>query len=1094
VGRGRTAGNPAALERELNGRCGDVLDPVFSLRHTVVLEPGAREQLWVVTAAGDRRDAVVAAVDKYASLEAVQRVFEFAWTHAQVELSYLHVRPADAQMFQQLAGYLLYPNSELRAASRRLRRNRLGQDRLWAHGLSGDLPFLAVSIGDESDVGVVRELLLAHTFWRMRGLSVDLVILCEGKSDYLRPLHDRLQKLVQAHSIHTGTEKPGGVFLRNTDQIPEEELTLILAAAHVALVAARGSLRQQLSGSVRPAPDFPPALSVDQPPPEPPSLPLPFLELPYFNGYGGFTRDGREYAIYLGPERETPAPWVNVTANPSFGALVSESGSGFAWCGNSQNNRLTGWSNDPVSDPPSQALYIRDEESGVFWTPTPQPIREMDAYRARHGAGYTVFEHNSHGIEQELVHYVPLDEDGGDPLLVQRLRLRSHSPRPRRLQITFYAEWTLGEDREHTQMHVVTEWDRASGSLFARNSYHPDHGSRVAFAALSPRATGFTADRAEFLGRNRAAHAPAALGRTGLARRSGTGLDPCAALQTTVVVDPGAMVEVTALLGQAGDAEEARRLVRRYSDSVFVEEALDRTRERWDEILGTIQVRTPMLSADFLLNRWLLYQTLSCRVWGRSGFYQSSGAFGFRDQLQDAMALVYTSPALTRQLILNAAARQFVEGDVQHWWHEPGGAGIRSRCSDDLLWLPFVAAHYVRTTGDEEILDEPVPFLQAKLLEDGEHEVYSRPHRADGSAPLLEHCRRAVERGLTAGPHGLPLIGSGDWNDGLNRVGIGGKGESVWLGWFLARVLKDFAELCERRGRKDEGGEARQRADRVAQAVESSGWDGGWYRRAFFDDGTPLGSAGGAEARIDSLPQSWAVLSGAGEPGRARRALRAAREHLVKSDDRLVLLFTPPFENIPQDPGYIKAYPPGVRENGGQYTHGALWLAQAFAALGDGEQAVKLLTILSPVEHARTEEEAMRYAVEPYVAAADVYSIKDRVGRGGWTWYTGSAGWMYQVWVESVLGLRLRGDRLSIRPAIPPAWEGFTLTYRYRSAVYEIAVEHSGGTAGLTEVDGRVMDGMEIPLEDDGRTHRVRVVPGPSGSAPGSSGSVRCQC
>jgi cyclic beta-1,2-glucan synthetase len=1081
VGRGRTVGNPAALERKLTGRCGDVLDPIFSLRQTIVLEAGGRERLCVVTAAGDSRDAVMAMVDKYASLEAAQRAFELAWTHAQVELSYLRVRSSDVQMFQQLAGHLLYPGGELRAASGRLRRNRLGQDRLWAHGLSGDLPIVTVTIGDVNDGEVIRELLLAHTYWRMHGLSVDLVILCEERSDYGQPLRERLQTLVQAHSVHTGTDKTGGVFLRNVDQIPGEELTLILASARVALIAARGSLRQQLSGTARPEAEFPAALSIARRPPEYPSQPLPFLELPYFNGFGGFTPDGREYAVYLGPGRSTPAPWVNVMSNPSFGALVSESGSGFAWYGNSQNNRLTGWSNDPVCDPPSQAIYIRDEESGVFWTPTPLPIREMDAYRARHGAGYTVFEHNSHGIEQELVLYVPLDEEGGDPLLVERLRLRNRSPFTRRLQVTFYAEWTLGEDREDTQRHVVTEWDSASGALFARNRYHPDHGSRVAFAALSPRATTYTADRTEFLGRNRAAHEPAALGRSGLAQRTGTSLDPCAALQKTVVLPPGAMVEVTALLGQAGDAEEARRLVRRYSDSVAVEDALRRTRERWDALLGTVQVTTPVLSMNFLLNRWLLYQALSCRVWGRSGFYQSSGAFGFRDQLQDAMALVYSAPALTRDRILDAASRQFVEGDVQHWWHEPGGAGIRSRCSDDLLWLPFVTAHYVRVTGDENILDEAVPFLQAELLKDGEQEAYNIPRNSDESAPLLEHCRRAVERGLTAGPHGLPLIGSGDWNDGMNRVGVKGKGESVWLGWFLVRVLKDYAELCEHRGREEEAAEVRQRGDELTQTVEDRGWDGEWYLRAFFDDGTPLGSAGSVEARIDSLPQSWAVLSGAGEGGRARRALSAAWEHLVRSEERLVLLFTPPFEKILQDPGYIKAYPPGVRENGGQYTHGALWLAQAFAVLGDGERAVRLLTLLSPVEHARTEEEAMRYAVEPYVAAADVYAMKDRVGRGGWTWYTGSAGWMYRVWLEEVLGFRLRGDRLSIRPAIPPAWDGCTLTYRHRSATYEIAVENPGAAASLLEIDGKRIEGMEIALVDDGRTHRVRVIPEPIG-------------
>ena len=1062
LGRGRDWQNPAL---SLDQTEGYVLDPVFAIQRHVSIEPRQQRQITFVTIAAASREELMGLITKYRDPDVCNRTFELAWSHAQLEYRYLGIQSDAAYRFAELASHLLYPYIRLRAPSERLRRNALGQSRLWDYGISGDLPLVAVVAGDSQGLNLAREVLVAHTYWRLQGFKADLVILNREPASYDQPLHQQLLRLVEAHSAHTGVDQPGGVFLRKADQIPEEDLNLILTVAQAALGLVRGTLSRQLSitstGLL-----YPPQLQVRQIE-EQPSAPLPFLELAYFNGLGGFTAGGREYAIYLGPNATTPAPWINVMANPSFGALVSESGPGCCWYANSQSNRLIPWNNDPVSDTASEAIYIRDEDSGVFWTPTPSPLRELDAYRVKYGQGHTEFEHNSHALEQTLLTFVPLQEDGSDPVRVQRLRIKNRSPGRRRLSVTSYAEFVLGTHREATQMHVISSWDDEAKALFARNPYHPDYGGRVTFASMTPEADSYTGDRTEFLGRNGSASSPAALRRVFLSKRTGPGLDPCGALQTKFELGPGEEITVVLLLGQADNAGHARRLIESYRAAPAVEQALTQTQRSWDSLLNSIQVETPVLSVNFLMNRWLLYQSLSCRIWGRTALYQSSGAYGFRDQLQDGLAVVYSAPQVTRELILRAASRQFIEGDVQHWWHLPSGEGIRSRCSDDLLWLPFALCHYVNVTGDRNILDATASFLEAPPLKEDEQEAYIRPLASMEEATLFEHCRRAIEKGATQGPHGLPLIGAGDWNDGLSSVGDEGKGESVWLAWFLVDVLSKFAIVCDDRGEEDLARAYRERAGILSEAIEATSWDGEWYRRGYFDDGTPLGSRQNEEARIDSLAQSWSVISGAGNLERSAQAMRSVDELLVRRKEKLVLLFTPPFDHSQPHPGYIMGYPPGVRENGGQYTHGALWVAMAFARLGDGGRAVEILQMLNPIEHSRTPRDYAAYRTEPYAVAADVYSLESQMGRGGWTWYTGSAGWMYRVWLEEVLGFKLRGDRLSIEPAIPDDWPGYSLNFRYGSSEYRITVENGGERSS-----------QEIRLKDDGGSHAIHIFTG----------------
>ncbi|HTB12900.1 MAG TPA: glucoamylase family protein [Bryobacteraceae bacterium] len=1055
LGRGNTVSSPERLRQDLTGSTGPVLDPIFSLRCSLEMEARNRVEITFITLTAPTRESLLALVDKYKRPESITRAFQMAWTRAQLEFRYLGIDPSAAHRFQELASHLIYPNARLRPPSDRLVLNKLGQSALWAYGVSGDLPMLVVTIADARGIPLLRELLLAHNFWRLRGLRIDLIVFNQEVASYEQPLKTQLLRQIEAHE--SNIDKPGGVFLRDWNSLPDDHRNLFLAAATVVLAGGRGSLKQQLSGAGEPVPSaaFLRSGSIQ----EQVSRPLPFLELPYFNGLGGFTPDGKEYATYLKPGSHTPSAWVNVMANPTFGAMVSESGLGCTWSGNSQANRLTPWHNDPVTDPQSEAIYIRDDETGAIWTPTPLPVRENDAYRTRHGQGYTSFEHNSHAIGQQLTVFVP----ASDPVKIYRLRLRNDGARVKKLTITYFAEWVLGPNREDQQIHVQTSRDEESGALLATQTWNGSFAHQIAFAASSPKAASYSSDRVQFLGRNGSISHPFALGRIRLDNRTGAGLDPAAALQLSVSIEPGQETEVTFLMGEVSNVEAMRAILARYNSPRLVDESLSETRRWWDDQLGGLQVRTPLLSVDFLLNRWLPYQTLSCRFWGRTALHQSSGAFGYRDQLQDSLAFLYFAPHLTRAHILAAAARQFLEGDVQHWWHAETGLGVRTRCSDDMGWLTFVVAHYIEVTGDSAILDEQVPFLEAPPLKDGELERMFIPSISQRSGSLFEHCQLALDRMWRPGPHGLPLMGTGDWNDGMNHVGSEGRGESVWLAWFYSTTASLFARVIENR---DAGAAAklRENSRQLAQTVEQTCWDGEWYLRAFFDNGTPLGSHVDAEAQIDSIAQSWAVLSGEADAAHALQALQSCERMLVKEKDRVVLLFTPAFDRSQPHPGYIMGYPPGVRENGGQYTHGSLWLAAAWARLGDGGAAVRLLKLMNPIESSRTPEATDHFKGEPYVSPADVSFSPGREGRAGWTWYTGSAGWMYRIWIEEVLGFHLRGDTLTISPAIPDDWDGFDISYRYKSTLYEFSIHRDTGDSET---------GSPIHLIDDGQPHKI---------------------
>ncbi|HYV28527.1 MAG TPA: glucoamylase family protein, partial [Candidatus Eisenbacteria bacterium] len=1076
LGRGRDAVWPVALETNgaLSNSAGSVLDPAIAIRRSVRLAPKENSSVVFVTGSAGARETLLQLVEKYQDHSITDRVFELAWTHGLVTLRHLNATEQQAQLFGRLAGALLYSQRQRRAPQNILTQNRRGQRNLWSFGISGDLPIVLVRSTSPERIDFVREMLQSHAYWRLKGLAVDLVIVNEDDSVYRQSAHDQILSLIASGIEAQMLDKPGGIFVRRADQLSPEDQTLLQAAARIVLSDELGTLTEQLQRRTRPEPTLP-RLVPERIRRMGNATEKPFQsDLLFFNGLGGFGPDGREYVITLPPGQPTPAPWVNVIANPDFGTLISESGSSYTWAENSHEFRLTPWNNDPVTDLSGEAYYLRDEQSGRFWSPTPAPARGGTPYLCRHGFGYTVFEHTEQAISSELWIYVAVDA----PVKFARLILRNNCGHKRSLSVTGYWEWVLGELRQKNSLHVVTELDRATGAVLARNSFNSDFAERFAFVAAGGEIRSFTCDRTEFIGRNGTLANPAAMGRRRLSGKAGSGLDPCAALQVNLQLQAGEERELIFKFGAGWDRDHALVLLQAYRRADACRDAISLVRAHWNDVLGAVQVETPDPALNVLANGWLQYQTLSCRMWARTGFYQSSGAFGFRDQLQDAMALVHSRPTLLREHLLRAAAHQFREGDVQHWWHPPLDRGVRTHFSDDYLWLPYATCRYVEVLGDTGVLDEKVPFLEGRLLRPEEESYYDTPRHGGESGTLYEHCVRAIKNGLKFGEHGLPLIGCGDWNDGMNLVGEHGKGESVWLAFFLCDVLKHFSRLAKNRGDTTFTEYCEGQRRELQENIEKHAWDGAWYRRAYFDSGEPLGSASNSECQIDSLPQSWAALTGVSDAKRTRSALEAVVQRLVRRDQGLIQLFDPPFNRSSLEPGYIKGYAPGVRENGGQYTHGAIWTVMAYATMGDVITTWDLFNLINPVRHADTPSAMARYRVEPYVVAADIYSVSPHAGRGGWTWYTGSAGWLYRLVTETLLGLQIEVDKLHFAPLLPANWRCFALHYRYRETLYHIQLFNDGGK--WLDKQRVILDDAElsddfIPLKDDHAEHKAEV-------------------
>lgn len=1093
IGRGRSLAKPQALDANhpLSNTVGAVLDPMMSLRQRVKIAPGQTVRVSFSVGYAENREEITRIAEKYKDPLSVNRAFELAWTHSKMELRHLNLSAAQANEALSLGGHLLYLSPCRSDVAECIKNNHKGQSSLWPYTISGDLPIVLVQVKDSESLDLVRRLLTIHEYWRLKGLFADLVILNEDESGYVQDFQDNLRDLISMGHARDLLNQPGGVFLLQKDHVQQEDVNLLCAVARMTFNGDGGScsiqVRKKKKLMTRDAghrerntqektQDL--LLPMDQ---ERVSefreeaLDPTISQLQFANGYGGFSEDGKEYIIHLQEGMNTPLPWINVIANSKFGFQVSEVGAGYTWSLNSREYKLTPWSNDPILDPTGEALYLRDEQSGKSWSVTASPKREKGSYTIRHGQGYSIFEHYSHGMKQSLRLFVPLDKS----VKIIELSFSNTTNHSLSLSAVYYAEWVMGVARQLTAPHLVTDYDGERHIFYTRNTFQEEFVGRIGFlTAFGAHVSSYTGDRSEFIGRNGTLEDPRGLKLDLFSETVGAGLDPCSALQIKFSLAPGESKIITFLLGEAENRKEVEEIVSSFGQPEKINEAFEEVKSYWDELLGNVQVYTPDPSINLMLNRWLLYQTVVCRVWARSAFYQSGGAYGFRDQLQDVMALVYTTPEVTRKQIILHCGHQFVEGDVQHWWHAENGKGIRTKFSDDLLWLPFVTEHYIERTGDAAILEETNVFLEANPLKEDEEELYSIPRISQEQGTVYEHCIRAIERGLRFGEHGLPLIGSGDWNDGFSRIGIKGKGESVWLGWFLYLTLTRFSSICDGHKDLERGTRYRRIAEELQQNMELHGWDGGWYRRAYFDDGTPLGSSQNRECQIDALAQSWSVLSGAAKPTRAKDAMLALEHYLWRKEDGVLLLLTPPFDKFLPDPGYIKGYVPGVRENGGQYTHGASWAILAYTSLGEGDKAAELFQMLSPIHHARTEHEVNRYKVEPYVVAADVYATHPHIGRGGWTWYTGASGWMYQAGLEGILGFKRQGDKLVLKPCIPSRWPSYRLTYQYQTSKYEIFVENPmcrmTGCERIT-LDEEVLLEPAILLKDDGQTHTVHL-------------------
>ncbi|WP_158078591.1 GH36-type glycosyl hydrolase domain-containing protein [Microbulbifer mangrovi] len=1092
LGRGGSPVRPRAMAEGLSGfsgTTGPVLDPVIAAAQEVTVPPQSEIEVVYLTGVSKSRQELLATLRAYRSRPKARWVFDLARMQSEQELHNLHITAGAMRWMMDLLSVVLAPLGGLRAPSRVLAQSHHIQPGLWSRGISGDNPILLVHIVNEQEIDFAQPILQAHTYWCGRGVAVDLVIIDEESAGYEQQTRDRLQEMITDIRGRTLRKLSGSVVMVPGQELPGEERMRLMSAARAILNSSAGTVAQQLQGGItlqsqqQPLPPFVPVPHSDSA-----ELPTPVLNRPddllFDNGIGGFSADGREYVLHLDPGQRPPAPWVNVIANPTFGCLVSEGGSCCTWSGNSGEHRLTAWNNDPVRDPSGEVLYLRDEETAEVWTPTPAPRPADAAYQVRHGAGYSEFRHNSHGLEQALRFYTDRDA----PVKIARLTLTNYRPNPRRLTATYYVEWIQGLVRAASWPYLVSEFDSDHCALLARNAFVPDANPGIAFLTASLPPHGLTTDRHEFLGNAVSLEAPEALFRIGLSGRVQCGGDPCAAYQVHIDLAAGETQHVYFVMGEGEDREQALALAGEFRNPERAETARVDFEAFWEEYLGRVQIQVPDKATELMVNRWLPYQTLACRLWGRSGFYQSSGAFGFRDQLQDVQALLWTHPEWTREHILRAASRQFQDGDVLHWWHENPLRGVRTRCSDDLLWLPFVTAQYIRTTGDYDILHEPVSYLCGAPLQKDEHERYAEFDTSDESGSLYEHCCRAIERASAVGPHGLPVIGNGDWNDGFSRISTTGRGESVWMGWFLLRVCRDMSPLCEYIGDTALAEYYRALGENFRNQVEESGWDGAWYRRAYYDDGTPVGSRESDECKIDLIAQAWSVLSQEEPTERARQAMASAYEHLVQEDARQVLLLKPAFDKTKKDPGYIKGYPPGIRENGGQYTHAATWSVWAAAGLEHSDRGHHLFSLINPITHTDTPEGVQRYRTEPYVLAGDVYGVPPHVGRGGWTWYSGASGWLYRGAMEVLLGAKiLDGDRLEIAPCLPKSWETFKLSLSYKRSRYDIEVLNCGGCpreVSEISLNGEPVEQTHLPLNDDGRHHTVRWTFKPEGKTP----------
>ncbi len=1079
IGRGGSNAAPEALMpgNNLIGKGGASIDPIMSLQVGVSVIAGRSVSVSFVTGYCPSMNALLNLCDKLAVRLSDEDIFKLARTSSLLEIEYFKIRSVQLNAIQNLVGAIYCPTNAFREGTDDLMRNTLGQSGLWRFGVSGDRPVMLFRISELKDRSTLKEVLLAYEFLRLQKVRTDLIILNEAEGGY----DDSIQQMIFEETSQVRVFEHSltrlGIYVIRACQISLEEKTLLLAASRIIFTPQTGIyFRKVRFAEPEPAPGQIIRLTAGNHSTSHGGGPGDYSGEPvpeFFNGIGGFGRDGREYEIRLNGKTRTPAPWINVITNGRFGFQVSEIGSGYTWAGNSRENKLTVWSNDPVLDPPSEVLYVRNNQTGVVVSPCALKPGTDGTYRVRHGFGYSVFSRRNADLDLSVTVFAASE----DSLKLMILTIENKTTEPADVRTALYAQWVLGAFRELTERFIITEYQSDSQILTARNTYRPEKDKGFAYLFADRQIIGFTGDRESFVGEQGSIYYPAGLLGPDLPAKVGAGLDPCGVIACDVRVAPMSRESMVFGLGYASDAAGARETAELYRKQGRALAEFSKVRQFWDKIPGNVTIRTPNRAMDILMNGWLMYQIVACRLMARAAFYQCGGAYGFRDQLQDVLAVMDHDSGITRSHILLCCSRQFVEGDVQHWWHHPDGPGVRTRISDDLLFLPYAVAKYVRHTADASVLQETPPYLETEALEPGQHERISETVVSRKRGDVYEHCVLAIDRACRFGQHGLPLIGGGDWNDGMNAVGKEGKGESVWLGWFLYHVLDLFVPICITRGDRERTDRYRRTMTALKDSLEKHAWDGQWYLRAFFDNGKPMGCARNEECRIDSISQSWAVISKAADRQRASIALRSAQRLLISQEEGIIRLLTPPFDRGENNPGYIGGYNPGIRENGGQYTHAAVWMAIAFCELGEPEEAYRLINMLNPIHATADFRLVSRYQNEPYVMTADVYDGYPNIGKGGWSWYTGAAAWMYRAILTHLLGLEREGEYLVFSPQRASPFDRYQIEYRYRSTIYEISFEKQYGDEEAVVVffDGKKQKSQRIKLEDESTVHHIEV-------------------
>lgn len=1053
-------------------KIGLVTEPIVALKRTIKIKPNQKEKINLIIAVGENKEEIKKEIQKYKIEENIKKAVELSKAKNEAQNRYLRIKGTQIRDYQKMMSYIVFYNPTKKLNLEKLPKDKYKQSELWKYGISGDLPIILVKIKDSNDAHVIKEVLKAYEFFRTKNLETELIILDEEKHSYENYVREDVENIIQNNQIAYLKNIRAGIFELSKNEISKEDLNLLNFVATIIIDANKGGIKNALKELEEEYLEKYKDVGKEQ------QITLienenneniDILEnidnLKYYNEYGAFSEDGKEYLIKVNKENRLPTIWSNIMANEKFGTLVTESMGGYSWHKNSRLNRVTAWQNYACYDIPSEIIYLKDMQTKKVWSLGLNPMPDSKNYNVIYGFGYTKYIHKSDGLEQELEIFVP-KEDG---IKVQILKLKNTTLNRKKIKIVYYMKPVLGEDEIKTNGYINLKYDANNNIICAQNLYNSEFTNDVIYVSNSEKIKSYTGDKNFFIGEGNLSN-PESLKRTSLNNENSLGKNPCIAYEIEVEIESLSEKEIIFTLGAEETIIDSKNVAYKYSKIQNCKQELEKVKNYWKEELGKLQVKTPLESLNIMLNGWIIYQTLESRLIGKTGFYQSGGAYGFRDQLQDTLALKYINPEILKKQIIKHSKHQFIEGDVEHWWHDETQRGIRTKFSDDLLWLVYLTCEYIEFTGDYSILEEQTPYLTGKLLDENEDERYDRYVQSEKIESIFEHCKKAIEKSLNFGENGLPKIGTGDWNDGFSTVGNKGKGESIWLGFFLYNVLDRFIPICKIKEENNLVEKYEKIKENLKRALNTNGWDGRWYKRAFMDDGNTLGSMENEECRIDSIAQSWSVISNAGDNDKKYISMESLENHLIDRENGIIKLLDPPFDKGKLEPGYIKAYLPGVRENGGQYTHAAIWVIIAEALLGFGDKATELYRMVNPIEHARTKEACNKYKVEPYVIPADIYGCNNLAGRGGWTWYTGSSSWYYKAGIEYILGLKIKNGYLSIEPCIPKDWKEYSIRYKWKNSVYNINIKNPNNkNSGVEKVviNGAVSEN-KIRLEDYG--------------------------